>query len=255
MEFSPVVANYLRHVGTNGPLSRHHETTLVDRARRQEPGAVDELVRQHLAFVIRVATEFRGRGVPFEDLINEACVGLLKAVRRFDSRNGARFMTYASFWMRKAVLDALLDQPRMVRVPRYQRGLGRTIPREVWLDAPIDSEDARTLGERLPDSQLPHPATAMIEAEKNARLHRALLTLRPRERSVLALRFGLHGQPGMTLLQVGTCLDLSRERVRQIESAALARLRRSFLRDHRAADVGGKPSNSRTPLQPAFPGN
>jgi RNA polymerase sigma factor (sigma-70 family) len=231
METSPVVANYLRYVDTNARLSRDNEIVLVARARRDAPGAVDELLRQHLAFVIRIAMEFRGRGVPFEDLVNEGCVGFLKAIRRFDSGNGARFMTYASFWMRKAILDALLDQPRMVRVPRYQRMKRAAIPREVRLDAPVDSERSGTFAERLADPHALHPGAVMIESETIARLRAALLALRPREREVLASRFGLDGRPTLTLLEVGVQLGLSRERVRQIETAALARLRKSLERD------------------------
>jgi RNA polymerase sigma factor (sigma-70 family) len=231
METSPVVANYLRYAVTGVGGSRSDEAALVARARRGEPAAVDELARRHLAFVIRVAMEFRGRGVPFEDLVNEGCVGLLKAIRRYNADHGTRFMTYAAFWMRKSMLDALLEQPRMVRVPRYQLAKRVAIPREVRLDAPIDAGEALTWGERLADPRAPHTGAALIEDQTITRLQVALAALPPREREVIASRFGLDGRPALTLLAVGAQLQLSRERVRQIETAALARLRRALERD------------------------
>lgn len=228
MEHSPVVANYLGHVDRRDRTPREEEVALVERARRREPGAADELLRRHLAFVIRAAMEFRGRGVPFEDLIGEGCVGFLKAIRRFDPSNGTRFMTYAGFWVRKAIFDALADQPRTVRVPRYQRAQGRAIPRELRLDDPIDSEVARTFGEALADPRAPRPADDLIAREVVAKVRREVLALSTREQAILASRFGLDREPAMTLREVAARLAISRERVRQLESAALARLRRAL---------------------------
>ena len=237
MEHSHVVASYLRHARSTARTSREDEIVLVERARRGASDATDQLLRQHIAFVIRVAMEFRGRGVPFEDLINEGCVGLLKAIRRFDPVNGARFMTYASFWIRKAILDALSDQTRTVRVPRYQREQKHPIPKELRLDEPVASENGRTFGEGLADPRTPHAGASMIERETLARLRDEVRRLSARERAVLASRFGLLGEPAMTLLEVGERLSLSRERVRQIECAALARLRTCMRRDQASAGL------------------
>jgi RNA polymerase primary sigma factor len=231
MEHSSVVASYLRHADSSSRPSPEEEWELVQRARRRDSDAADQLLRSYLAFVIGVTMEFRGRGVPFEDLIHEGCLGLLKAIDRFDPLRGARFMTYASFWVRKAVLDALSEQPRMVRVPRYQRDKRRPVPREVRLDEPLDADHTRTIGDGLADAAQPLAGDAMIEREALARMRRELRALSAREQTVLASRFGLTGEPAMTLLEVGTLLAISRERVRQIENAALARLSTVLRRD------------------------
>jgi RNA polymerase primary sigma factor len=232
MEHSAVVAGYLRQANLTARPGPEAEWELVQRARRRDREAVDRLVRSYLAFVIGVTTEFRGRGVPFEDLIHEGCLGLMKAIARFDPERGARFMTYAAFWVRKGILDAISVQPRMVRVPRYQREKGATVLREVRLDEPIDVEGGRSLADGLPDTSRPLAADALIEREVVARMRRELRTLPARQQAVLASRFGLSGGPPLTLLEVGESLGLSRERVRQIEGEALARLR-SKLRRHR----------------------
>jgi RNA polymerase primary sigma factor len=232
MESSPVIARYLRYADSSRCTDREDELALVARARSGDAFATDGLLRQHIAFVIRVAMEFRNRGVPPEDLINEGCLGLLRAIRCFDPRNGARFMTYASFWVRKAVLDTLADQPRMVRVPRYQRERRQPLPREIRLDAPVEAGSDRTFGDGLADARVPPPGASMIRRETIARLRKHVRSLSARERTVLASRFGLHGEPAMTLMEVGSRMAISRERVRQIESAALSRLRRALTRDH-----------------------
>jgi RNA polymerase primary sigma factor len=242
METSPVVANYLRYANSSRRTDREEENALVARARSGEAGAADELLRQHIAFVIRVAMDYRNRGVPLEDLINEGCLGLLRAIRCFDPRNGARFMTYASFWVRKAVLDTLADQPRMVRVPRYQREQRRPILKEIRLDEPIEAGSDRTLGDELADSRLPHPGSSMIRREAIVRLRQHVRSLSAQERRVLTSRFGLHGEPAMTLMEVGTRLAVSRERVRQIECAALSHLRRAMRRDQASAGFRFAPS-------------
>jgi RNA polymerase primary sigma factor len=244
METSAVVANYLRHIDATPRLERDAEMDLIVRARSNEPGAQDELLRSHLAFVIRVAMEFRNRGVPFEDLINEGCVGLLKAIRRFEPDHGARFMTYAAFWIRKALLDALAAQPRVVHVPRYQRSLGKPIAKEARLDDVQSWEGSRSIAEQLVDTKTPEPANAFIERETIGRLRRHLFALSPREQAVLASRFGLLGDAPRTLKDVGIDLAISRERVRQIESAALARLRFALRKDQASLGLRFAPNHT-----------
>ena len=230
MENSAVIASYLKRINVHAKLTREDEVALVARARRGEPDTADQLVRAHVAFVIRVAMEFRGRGVPFEDLVHEGCVGLLKAIRRFDASNGARFMTYAAFWVRKAILEAIADGGRLVRVPRYQKVHGRPVMRELHLDEPISADDPRTLLDTLEDERGDGPDTTLMADDDARRLRRHLRELPIREQAVIASRYGLDGEPAMTLMEVGTLLTLSRERVRQIESSALSRLRRAMTR-------------------------
>ena len=230
MEHSPVVTSYLQHAGRESRPDRDEEIGIAARARGDDARAIERLVRAHLAFVVHVAKEFRGRGVPFEDLLGEGCVGLLKAMRRFDPASGARFMTYAGFWVRKSILQALTEQPRTVRVPRYAREHGRAAPREIRLEAPIPGSDDRRLADVLADSSVPHAGDAMIEEQRIRRLRRLVLALGPRERAVLASRYGLDGARARTLSEVGMGLGISRERVRQIEVGALARLRKALER-------------------------
>jgi len=244
MEHSAVVANYLRNADSTTRLPPDAELELIARARRDEGDAKDQVLRSHLAFVIRLAMEFRNRGVPFEDLINEGCVGLLKAIRRFEPGHGARFMTYAAFWIRKAMLDALASQPRVVHVPRYQRSLGKPIAREARLDDTLAFDDDRTLIERLADTRQPAPREAIIERETVARLRAHVRRLSAREQAVLSYRFGLAGDAPRTLKDVGRDLRLSRERVRQIETGALQRLRAAMRRDQASLGFRFAPSHT-----------
>lgn len=237
MEFSPVVSSYLRQIHVTPRLTRADESGLADEAKRQDAAALERLALGHLAFVVHVAKEFRGRGVPLEDLVGEGCVGLMKAMKRFDPSGGTRFMTYAVFWIRKAILDALYNQPRVVRVPRYQREKGRAIPREVRLDDPVRGTDLR-LADVLADGARPSARSRLIEGEDLIRLRRAVLALSTREQAVLAYRFGFFGERAETLHEVGTRLELSKERVRQIEAGAIARLRAAFRRDPAHASFG-----------------
>lgn len=207
-------------------LQREEEREIAARARREDSGAIETLVRTNMTFVVHVAKRFRDRGVPFEDLVAEGSVGLMKAIRRFDPGNGTRFTTYAGFWIRKAIIDALMTRPRVVHLPRYAREKGRAFPREVSLDAPVTGMGAATLGERLLDTHGRPPIEALSEREEQRRLRKLVLDLTPREQAILAERFGLHGGAVRTLNEVGAAMGLSKERVRQIESGALGRLRR-----------------------------
>jgi RNA polymerase primary sigma factor len=189
--------------------------------------ATENLVRSNLPFVTYVARRYKDRGVPLEDLIAEGAVGLMKAVRRFDPENGTRFTTYASFWIKKAIIEALLTRPRVVHLPRYAREKGHAFPRELSLDAPMRiAETNSTWGDRLPDTRSRGAVETLADREERRRLRRLVLDLPPREQAVLAERFGLHGGPVRTLTEIGTALGLSKERVRQIESGALSRLKR-----------------------------
>lgn len=242
MENSPVIASYLRRVDPIPRPSREEEITLVQRACSGDREMTDRLVRAHVAFVIRVAMEFRGRGVPFEDLVHEGCLGLLKAVRRFDPDNGARFMTYAAFWVRKSILDTLDDQGRLVHVPRYQRTQhGRPLSKEISLDEPVAGDADRTFADALADTTVPLPEAELIARESIRRVRRHLHALPARDRAVLSSRYGLQGGPAMTLMEVGARLSISRERVRQIETSALAQLRRAMTRKpFRSFDQNGQ---------------
>lgn len=224
MHTRPAVSYLLRRISHGPRPERMEEQAQVARASHGDRRAVDLLVSSNFAYVVHLAKEFRGRGLPFEDVIAEGCVGLLKAIRGYRATNGTRFMTYASSWVRKQMIDAVSNQPHTVHVPRYAVERGYNAPRLLRLDVPKNPAENLSLGDRLrhPD---PLPVETVIEGGKTRHLRRHVLRLPPRDQAVLAWRYGLGGQPEQTLGEVAERLSLSRERVRQIEMAALARLR------------------------------
>lgn len=237
---------------------------LAERARPFPVARPDELVESSLPFVAQAAKEFRDLGVPFDDLVSEGSLGLLEAARRYDSRRGTRFLTYARWWIRKAILRALEEQGRVVRLPEYQlrrareardveralaRSLGRrptrdevaewlgrrpgartrheSLPhREVSLDSPVTEGTNGTFAERFADTDSPGVEERLILDQSLRMMLDALDDLSEQQRGVLSRRFGLSGEPALSLKAIGGLLDLSHERVRQIEAAALDRLRR-----------------------------
>jgi RNA polymerase sigma factor (sigma-70 family) len=175
-------------------------------------------------YVVCIAKEFRDRGLPFGDLIAEGCVGLLKSVSRYRAANGTRFMTYATFWVRKEILRAVSEQPHAIHVPRYAREHGCNIPRVVRLDVPKRDDGNLSLADSLRHSgEL--PSETVLHRSQTRHLRRHVLRLAPRDRAVIAWRYGLGGQPEQTPGEIAGRLGLSRERVRQIEVGALTRLR------------------------------
>jgi RNA polymerase primary sigma factor len=228
----------------------------------------EALVEPNLGFVFKVARQYRNLGVPLEDLINEGSVGLIEAARRYDPARGTKFSTYAVWWIRRSILNALTDQSRVVRVPDYQkrrlrevrevegslrRLLGRAprrdeisrrmpgglraleeaerVPlREVSLGAPVSSTSGLSLGDSLADEATPGPEERLLRWERRRQVRSALTALTDRERLVLYHRFGLGGGPCLSLHETGNAMGMSRERVRQIQDHAVARMRRALLR-------------------------
>jgi RNA polymerase primary sigma factor len=218
------VSQILRRIARVPRLELTDEQARVARAKNGDRDSVELLIASNLPFVIHIAKGFRGRGVPFEDLIAEGCVGLLKAIRRYSAANGTRFMTYASFWVRKEILAAVVEQPHPIHVPRYARERGRETIRVLQLDGPVQPDGSRSVAERLRHPG-PQPAEAVIHGQQKVHLRRHVLELAPRDRAIIAWRYGLCDSPPQTLGEIGRRLGLSRERVRQIEAGALARLR------------------------------
>jgi RNA polymerase primary sigma factor len=191
----------------------------------------------HVAFVVKIAKEYRYLGVPFEDLLAEGNLGLLEAARRFDPARGARFTTYAAWWIRKYILQALRDQTFLVRIPDHRRRAFNAIdapsmPRhvELSLDHRIDERMGSSLGEQLSDPSCACPEGETVQRDLEARLAAALRALSPPALRVLSDRFGLAGVDPLTLKEVGDKEGFSRERARQIECDALRRLRRELTR-------------------------
>lgn len=254
---------YLREISTYPLLSREEEIELARRIKRADRDALDKLVRSNLRFVVSVAKKYQNQGVALGDLINEGNLGLIRAAHKFDETKGIKFISYAVWWIRQAILQALAEQSRIVRVPLNRAGalhrigrrssallqeLGREpTPDELAddldlsheevertlalsqshlsLDAPLTpGEDGRLL-DYLPDQYSPTPDDETYTRALSFTIEEALSTLKDREAKILRLYFGLDGQEPMTLEEIGTLLGITRERVRQIKERGLARLR------------------------------
>jgi RNA polymerase primary sigma factor len=255
------------------------------RANRSMPGALGRYFTEvNLAFVIKVANEYRWTGVPVEDLVNAGNLGLIGAARRFDVNRNVRFTTYAAFWVRKAILEAVAEESRVVRLPAYhmqmqreildaesflRRRLGRRPSRneladhlsmnvgrlerllrhgggEISIDEPLDDARGTTLSDRLVDSEEPSIERKILLKELTDSLERLLGELDRRQRTVLKLRFGLEGARPSSLSEIGRRLKVSRERVRQIERGAIRSIRDSLGAPGRGALLSG-PCRPRVP--------
>jgi len=254
---------YLGEIARIPLLSREEEQALAARVRAGDEKAKQRMVEANLRLVVQIARRYLNRGLALPDLIEEGNLGLLRAVEKFDADRGTRFSTYATWWIRQAVVRALANQARTIRLPvhvemllaryiREQRRLTQTLGRTpstrelaaalgireegveeleevrqqpVSLDTPIGGERPSTLGEMIADhTASPADSFASLFRDRTE-LVSALDDLAANERTVLRRRFGLEGDPPETLEAIGQQLKLSRERVRQIESAGLRKLR------------------------------
>ncbi len=236
-----------------------------------ERGAVraidaNRLVEAHLADVARVAKEFRRFGIPMEDLQAEGAVGLLEAASRFDPRRGVKFMSYATWWIRKRIRDIVMRQISLVRLPRYRlerlrrvrtaeralaaaSGARPTIEeiakqagiaseevssllgfsrREVSLDDLSSAETGQKVGETVAQRLMRQPDAALMEEDASSLLAETMESLPEREREILTMRYGLDGDRPLSLAEIGRRFQISRERVRQLETGALKRMRQKL---------------------------
>ncbi|MEX1257354.1 MAG: sigma-70 family RNA polymerase sigma factor [Gemmatimonadota bacterium] len=254
---------YLKEISQYPLIDREEEARLAGGIRKGDPESLDKLVRSNLRFVVSVAKKYQNQGVLLPDLINEGNVGLIRAAHKFDETKGIKFISYAVWWIRQAILQALAEQSRIVRVPLNRAGalhrigrrsssllqeLGREptvdeIAQELELskeevastlaisqshlslDAPLTPGEDNRLLDYLPDQFSPDPEDEAYEHALKNTVDQALATLKEREAKVLRLYFGLDEQEPMTLEEIGSLLGITRERVRQIKEKALARLR------------------------------
>jgi len=254
---------YLREISQYPLISREDEVDLAQRIRGGCEESLDKLVRSNLRFVVSVAKKYQNQGVSLADLINEGNLGLIRAAHKFDETKGIKFISYAVWWIRQAILQALAEQSRIVRVPLNRAGtlhrigkrssallqeLGREPTVEeiaegmdiseeevaktmsisqahLSLDAPLTPGEDNKLLDYLPDTQNPGPDDETFEHALSESIEEVLSTLKDREARILRLYFGLDGQEPMTLEEIGGMLGITRERVRQIKEKALARLR------------------------------
>jgi len=260
--------SYLREVGRVPLLTPDEEIELARRVRNGEAGARERMIRANLRLVVTIARDYINLGLPLLDLISEGNIGLMEAVGRFDPRKGSKLSTYASWWIKWAIKRALVNQSKTIRLPaqvvdriarmrrvsaQVSNELGREptdeelaeelgIPnkkiarlrtvglRPASLDAPISDEEQTPLCENIEDDQSLTPFEFLRDKDFLEQIGRLLKTLNKRETTIIAHRFGLNGTAAKSLEQVGELIGLTHERVRRLELAALAKLRRAFNR-------------------------
>ena len=229
------LAAYLREIAKLPRLTFSEERDLGRRIQCDRDGAaLAHLVECNLRFVVSYAKRYRGLSVPLLDLIHEGNLGLIEAARRFDPTRNVKFITYAVWWVRQSMMHALADQTRAFSFPPKMFGILHASGDDVSLSDPIgSSDDDRELSELLAQEQVAPIEDEMIHQADLDGLAAALLDLDGKEREVVRLRFGLEDEEPRTLQEIGKRLHLSRERVRQIESRAKEKLRRSVkIRSH-----------------------
>lgn len=254
---------YLQEIGKVDLITADEEVELAQRIKAGDQAALEKLTKANLRFVVSVAKQYQNQGLTLPDLINEGNLGLIKAAQRFDETRGFKFISYAVWWIRQSILQALAEQSRIVRLPLNKIGsinkinkafafleqahvrqpspeeiakeLDMTVEdvkqslknsgRHVSMDAPlIDGEDSN-LYDVLRSGESPNPDRELLHESLRTEIERALETLTPREADVIRLYFGLAGQHSMTLEEIGETFDLTRERVRQIKEKAIRRLK------------------------------
>ncbi|MFT4610922.1 MAG: RNA polymerase primary sigma factor [Psychroserpens sp.] len=254
---------YLQEIGKVDLITADEEVELAQRIKAGDQLALEKLTKANLRFVVSVAKQYQNQGLTLPDLINEGNLGLIKAAQRFDETRGFKFISYAVWWIRQSILQALAEQSRIVRLPLNKIGsinkinktfafleqsherppspeeiakeLDMTINevkeslknsgRHVSMDAPLVQGEDSNLYDVLRSSESPNPDRDLLHESLRTEIERALETLTPREADVVRLYFGLGNQHPMTLEEIGETFELTRERVRQIKEKAIRRLK------------------------------
>ena len=253
---------YLQEIGRKDLITVDEEVELAQKIKQGDQAALDKLVSANLRFVVSVAKQYQNQGLSLPDLIDEGNLGLIKAAQKFDETRGFKFISYAVWWIRQSILQALAEQSRIVRLPLNQVGslnkIGKALQRfeqenerrpspmelaeqldvpvekiadtmkvsgrHVSVDAPfVDGED-NSLLDVLPNEDSPMADSSLNQESLSKEVNRALEQLNPRERDILKMFFGI-GCQEMTLEEIGAKFDLTRERVRQIKEKAIRRLK------------------------------
>jgi RNA polymerase primary sigma factor len=254
---------YLQEIGKVDLITADQEVELAQRIKQGDQIALEKLTKANLRFVVSVAKQYQNQGLTLPDLINEGNLGLIKAAKRFDETRGFKFISYAVWWIRQSILQALAEQSRIVRLPLNKIGsinkinktfarleqenerppsaeeiakeLDMTITdvkesmknsgRHVSMDAPLIEGEDSNLYDVLCSGESPNPDRKLLHESLKVEIIRALETLTPREADVVKLYFGLSDAHPMTLEEIGETFDLTRERVRQIKEKAIRRLK------------------------------
>jgi RNA polymerase primary sigma factor len=228
------VQMYLDEIGKTPLLTKAQETYLARRIERGDRRAKAHLTKANLRLVVSIAKKYAGRGVSLLDLIQEGNIGLMRAVEKFDHRKGFKFSTYATWWIRQAVTRAIADKGRTIRVPVHMVEkinkivrIRRVSRRSISLETPVGEDHSSELGDFIADEESESPHDLAKSSLLKARMREALGSLPERERMVLEYRFGLTGGQPKTLEEVGERFDVTRERIRQIQLTALAKIKSS----------------------------
>ena len=254
---------YLQEIGKVDLITAEEEVELAQRIKAGDEIALEKLTKANLRFVVSVAKQYQNQGLTLPDLINEGNLGLIKAAKRFDETRRFKFISYAVWWIRQSILQALAEQSRIVRLPLNKIGsinkinkmyafleqanervpsaeeiakeLDMTVSdvkesmknsgRHVSMDAPLVEGEDSNLYDVLKSGESPNPDKKLLHESLKTEIERALETLTPREADVVRLYFGLGEQHAMTLEEIGETFDLTRERVRQIKEKAIRRLK------------------------------
>ncbi|MBL4745197.1 MAG: RNA polymerase subunit sigma [Flavobacteriaceae bacterium] len=254
---------YLQEIGKVDLITADMEVELAQRIKEGDQVALEKLTKANLRFVVSVAKQYQNQGLTLPDLINEGNLGLIKAAKRFDETRGFKFISYAVWWIRQSILQALAEQSRIVRLPLNKIGsinkinkmyafleqenerppspeeiakkLDMTVNdvkeslknsgRHVSMDAPLIEGEDSNLYDVLNTGDSPNPDRVLLHDSLKIEIERALETLTPREADVVQLYFGLGDAHPMTLEEIGETFDLTRERVRQIKEKAIRRLK------------------------------
>ena len=254
---------YLREIGETPLINAAEEVELAKRIKLGDQWALEKLTKANLRFVVSVAKQYQNQGLSLADLINEGNIGLIKAAKRFDETRGFKFISYAVWWIRQAILQSLAEQSRIVRLPLNRVGtlhkigkISSSLQQEfgrdpsaneiakklslsegevsdtlkisnshLSLDAPFSVSEDNSLIDILEDEEQPSPDESLLSDSLRVEIEKALDTLSPREALVINLYFGLNHQKPLTLEEIGARFSLTRERVRQIKEKAIRRLR------------------------------
>ncbi len=267
---------YLQEIGQISLLVPQEEVELARRIKQGDQNALHRLTRANLRFVVSVAKKYQGQGLTLADLINEGNYGLIKAAQRFDETRGFKFISYAVWWIRQAILQALAEQSRVVRLPLNRIGtiskirktsarLAQTHERQpnieelaneveidvekvrealqhtgrhLSMDAPFNEDDDNSLLDVLPDEGDTLPDDILMDESLKIDIERALSMLHPREAEITRLYFGIGREHPLTLEEIGQRFGLTRERVRQIKEKALRKLRQKHRREELQMHIG-----------------
>lgn len=267
---------YLQEIGKVELLNQEDEIDLARRIKKGDQKALEKLTKANLRFVVSVAKQYQNQGLSLGDLINEGNLGLIKAAKRFDETRGFKFISYAVWWIRQSILQALAEQSRIVRLPLNRVGalnkIGKAFSmleqeferepsanelaeeldmslfevadtlkisgRHISMDAPfVQGEDSRLL-DVIQDERTPLPDHNLLKESLSKEVERALNTLTDREAEVIRLYFGLGREHSLTLEEIGEKFQLTRERVRQIKEKAIRRLRHATRSKHLRSYLG-----------------